>query len=127
MTVLTKAKDLCEAIAQSDEFQELIRTETILINDIDAQDLIERFNKLQTELENLFRQGKKATAQQFRELRVLEEELNKDLSAGPYFKAQHKFTDLLSQINKMINDTIQLKNNIGTGHCICGKHTSFGS
>jgi cell fate (sporulation/competence/biofilm development) regulator YlbF (YheA/YmcA/DUF963 family) len=123
MTVLTKAKELCEAIAKSDEFQDLIRTETILINDIDAQDLIKRFNKLQNELEILFSQGKKATAQQFSELRVLEEELNKDLSAGPYFKAQQKFTDLLSQINKMINGTIQLKNNIGTGCCSCGKHT----
>lgn len=123
MAVLKKTKELCEAIVQSDEFQELVRAETILVNDLDSQDLIKRFNNKQAHIENLFRQGKKGTSQEFSELRALEEELNRDPSAGPYLKAQQKFTDLLSQINNMINDAIKLKKNIGTGPCSCGKHT----
>ena len=123
MAVLKKAKELCQAIVQSDEFQELVRAETILVNDLDAQDLIKRFNHSQAELESLFRQGKKAAVQQFSEHRALEDELNRDLSAGPYFKAQQKFTDLLSKINNMINDEIKLNNKIGTGRCSCGNHS----
>lgn len=123
MAVLKKTKELCNAIVQSDEFQELVRAETILANDPDAQDLIKRFNQSQAEFENLFRQGKKTTAQESSELRELEEELNRDLSAGPYLKAQEKFTVMLSQINSMINDAIKLRNNAGAGHCSCGKHT----
>lgn len=79
----------CEAIVQSDEFQELVRTETILINDPDAQDLIKRFNHLQANLENLFRQGKRASAQEFSELQKLEEELLDNpeyINENPYEK-----------------------------------------
>lgn len=123
MAVLEKTKELCEAIVQSEEFQQLVRAETILANDLEAQDLIKRFNHLQAGLETLFRQGKKATAQEFNELRELEKELNGDPSAGPYLKAQQKFTDMLSNINNMINDSIKQSNNIGAGHCGCGKHT----
>jgi cell fate (sporulation/competence/biofilm development) regulator YlbF (YheA/YmcA/DUF963 family) len=122
VAVLNKTKELCEAIVQSDEFEELIRAETILVNDLDAQDLIKRFNHLQANLENLFRQGKKATAQEFSELRALEDELNRDPSAGPYLKGQQKFTDMLAQINNMINDAIKHRNKAGAGSCSCGKH-----
>lgn len=50
MDVLTKTKELCEALTDSPEFKELARTETILKHDPDAQDLIKRFNEAQNYL-----------------------------------------------------------------------------
>lgn len=121
MDVLTKTKELCEALTDSPEFKELARTETILKHDPDAQDLIKRFNEAQNYLHNLYTTGKKAAAEDFAKLRKIESEMEEDASTGPYLKAQQSFSDLMTKINQMINEAIQ-QPGTSTGHCNCGKH-----
>lgn len=127
MNVVTKTEELCQAILESEEFKELIRSETILENDLDARELVTEFNVLQTKLQNLYNEGKKATKDDFKRLRELEQEMAEDASVGPYLKAQQIFTDLLGKINNMINESIRTRNTMGKNsssgsNCNCGGH-----
>lgn len=123
MDVNVKTKELCEAIIESEEFKDLIRTETILFHDPDAQDLIQEFNQLQTKLQNLYQESKKATSEDFARLRDLEKALNSEPSAVPYLVAQQKFTNLIAKVNSTINETIRIRNTTRGSSCSCGKHT----
>ncbi|MHB1126734.1 MAG: YlbF family regulator [Bacillota bacterium] len=118
--VLEKARELCVALMECEEYKRLRTSETYMINDPDAQDLTREYNEAIKALNDHVREGHVPSKDELDKLRSLEVAMSEDETIGPCFKAQKEFEGLIAEVNKMINAAIR-----GPGSpegCTCGHH-----
>lgn len=119
MTLIEKAHDLANAITTSEEYQVLRQAEQDMLNDDDAQALIDKYNDLQQRL---------ATEDESDALNAEIESLQQLMEDTPtlaaYLQAQDKVTAVLEEINFILGRAINGEDNeeeaCDSGSCSSG-------
>lgn len=115
MSVIDKAKQLGEEIANSKELLEMREAELVMTRDPEALSIIQKFNEKQRIFRTIQEQGLELTDSQKREADELESEMLDNPYIYNFFKAQQTFEKVLEQINNIIGEAIGM----GGGGCSC--------
>lgn len=113
MSVLDKARELAAEILESSELVEMRNTEQAMLNDEEAQKLIEEFKNKQKAYQLVKSQGKELTESQQQEVDDLESRMLDNPLILDYFRAQQNFENMLEEINNIIAGAIS------GGECQC--------
>ncbi|GAB4271824.1 hypothetical protein Tfer_0512 [Thermincola ferriacetica] len=115
MTVLEKAKELAQAIAECDELKEVRAAETRMTLDPDAQDILREFQIKQREFYNIQVNGGELTEEQKRDVERIENRMSQNEYIRKFVGAQERFEALLNSVNMIIAQAIS-----GNSGCGCG-------
>lgn len=113
MSVLDRARELATEILESSELNEMRNTEKTMLNDEDAQKLIQEFKDKQKAYQLVKSQGKELTESQQQEVDDLETRMLDNPLILDYFRAQQNFENMLGEINNIIAGAIS------GGECEC--------
>lgn len=113
MSVLDRARELATEILESSELNEMRNTEQTMLNDEDAQKLIQEFKDKQKAYQLVKSQGKELTESQQQEVDDLETRMLDNPLILDYFRAQQNFENMLGEINNIIAGAIS------GGECEC--------
>lgn len=115
MSVLDKARELGVELSNCTELHQMREAEAMMLQNPEAQEIINDFNEKQRAFQMIQSQGHQLTESQKKEA----EELEKKMLDNPYiynfFKAQQTFEKILEEINNIIGEAI----GAGSG-CDCG-------
>ena len=115
MSVIEKARQLGEEIANSKELLEMREAEFMMTKDPEAMGIIQKFNEKQRIFRTIQEQGLELTDSQKREAEALENEMLDNPYIYSFFKAQQNFEKVLEQINNIIGEAIGTSG----GSCSC--------
>jgi cell fate (sporulation/competence/biofilm development) regulator YlbF (YheA/YmcA/DUF963 family) len=119
MSILEKAKDLAEAIADSQEVSQVKEAEMKMYQNSEAVAILEEVAKKQEELRNLQMLGKEITQEQIEELYKLQEDAEAMEDVQNYVQAQNKLNQLMQTVNLIIEQAIS-GNDGCSGNCSSG-------
>ncbi|MHB8986179.1 MAG: YlbF family regulator [Eubacteriales bacterium] len=114
MSVIDKAKQLGEEIANSKELKEMREAELMMTKDPEALNIIQNFNEKQRVFRTIQEQGLELTDSQKKEVEDLESRMIENPFIYNFFKSQQTFEKVLEQINNIIGEAIGM----GSG-CSC--------
>lgn len=114
MSVIDKAKQLGEEIANSKELKEMRDAELMMTKDPEALNIIQNFNEKQRVFRTIQEQGLELTDSQKKEVEDLESRMIDNPFIYNFFRAQQTFEKVLEQINNIIGEAIGM----GSG-CSC--------
>lgn len=114
MSVIDKAKQLGEEIANSKELKEMREAELMMTKDPEALNIIQNFNEKQRVFRTIQEQGLELTDSQKKEVEDLESRMIDNPFIYNFFRAQQTFEKVLEQINNIIGEAIGM----GSG-CSC--------
>ncbi|MHB1042560.1 MAG: YlbF family regulator [Eubacteriales bacterium] len=114
MSVIDKAKQLGEEIANSKELKEMREAELMMTKDPEALNIIQNFNEKQRVFRTIQEQGLELTDSQKKEVEDLESRMIDNPFIYNFFKSQQTFEKVLEQINNIIGEAIGM----GSG-CSC--------
>ncbi|SMB95070.1 Cell fate regulator YlbF, YheA/YmcA/DUF963 family (controls sporulation, competence, biofilm development) [Desulfonispora thiosulfatigenes DSM 11270] len=120
MQILDKAKELADAIRNSEELKAVREGEMAISADPEAQKIIEEYQNLQKEVHT---QGlQELTAELKEQADSIEEKMSKNQTLVDYLGAQEKLDNILGQLNNMINNALTQQNEEGCTSCssCCG-------
>ncbi|MCL6639442.1 MAG: YlbF family regulator [Firmicutes bacterium] len=120
MSVIDKAKELGEEIANSNELREMREAELMMMQDPEAQAIIKAFNEKRDLFRTLQEQGRELTAAQKAQAEELEDKMLDNPYIFNFFKAQQNFEKLLEQINSIIDSAIGGDTGCGCDSDDCG-------
>ncbi|WP_347490961.1 YlbF family regulator [Desulfoscipio sp. XC116] len=106
MSILEKAYELGQEIAASDELNDMKNSEMSMMQDPEAQGIIQEFNTKQKQYLEMQKQGQQLTDDQKKEVSDLEKRMLDNPLIYNYFQAQQKFEKVLEQINGIISNAI---------------------
>ncbi|MCL5058758.1 MAG: YlbF family regulator [Actinobacteria bacterium] len=106
MSILEKARELGEEIASSPELQQMKEAEIAMMNDTQATDLVEEFNRKQRKYLDLKAQGADLDNEQVKETEDLEKKVMGNRLIVDFFRKQQNFERIIEQINEIISDAI---------------------
>lgn len=104
--IFEKARELGEAIMESEEFKELKKTETEQENDEEALRLLKEYNDVRKKLADEVRNGSVSEEQMSKIREELEEAYSKITTNDhitAYINAQRKFQSVIDQMNSIIS------------------------
>ncbi len=104
--VLSKAKDLADAIAESSEIKTLRDAEIAMNLDQAALAIIDEFQNKQREYQEVMMSGGKLSAPQEAEHAALEEKMEANNFIRTYFDAQQEVEKLLQAVNMIVSRAI---------------------
>jgi len=106
MSVLEKAFELSQEILACEEMKDMKSAEEAMMQDLDAQKIIQEFDLKQQEFLELQDQGLSLTEAQKQEVAEMEERMYANSLIYSYFQAQQKFEQVLEEINNLISHAI---------------------
>lgn len=106
MSIMEKAMELGQEIANSVELNEMKNAELAMLQNEEAKKIIEGFNQKQQYYMELQRQGQELTASQKEDVKQVEEAMLDNPLIYNFFKAQQNFERILEQINNIISQAI---------------------
>ncbi|MEW6622447.1 MAG: YlbF family regulator [Bacillota bacterium] len=106
MSIDIKAKELADAVKESEEFKNLTSAHARLKIDISAQDLIRQIQKLQEKAFEAQRQGTPADKSIIDQLKALEVTAQQNDTLNKLFKAQEKFNMLMHNVSEKISSEL---------------------
>jgi cell fate (sporulation/competence/biofilm development) regulator YlbF (YheA/YmcA/DUF963 family) len=106
MSILEKAYELGQEIAESQELAAMKDAELNMMQDAEAQKIIQEFNEKQKTFMMLQQQGQQLTESQKQEVEDLEKRMLDNPLIYDFFKAQQNFEKVLEEINKIISQAI---------------------
>lgn len=122
MSVLDKAKELGMELSSSTELISMREAEAMMLQNPEAQEIINEFNEKQRAFQMIQAQGQPLTEGQKKEAEDLEKKMLDNPYIYNFFKAQQTFEKILEAINNIIGEAI------GTGSgCNCGSECGEGS
>lgn len=122
MSVLDKAKELGVELSSSTELISMREAEAMMLQNPEAQEIINEFNEKQRAFQMIQSQGQPLTEGQKKEAEDLEKKMLDNPYIYNFFKAQQTFEKILEAINNIIGEAI------GTGSgCNCGSECGEGS
>ena len=101
-----KAVILAEAIAQSEELDDLRGKEFAMVIDDVAQQLLEELAQAQDRLIAKQEKGEEPTKEDKKSVEAIEDKMGRNKSIAAYFKAQDKFKKMLEDVNAIIAGAI---------------------
>jgi len=119
MDVITKARELGEAIADSEEMADLKRYEAALEADAEASRLLEEYNALLFEIAQMEKAGhdRQAVLAKKERLNAKMEEINCCDTARGYLAAKSRFDRMIKTVNAVITFEITGEEQQGSGGC----------
>jgi cell fate (sporulation/competence/biofilm development) regulator YlbF (YheA/YmcA/DUF963 family) len=106
MSILEKARELGEKIATSPELRQMKEAEIAMLNDSQANSLVEEFNQTQRKYLDLKAQGLELAGDQVKEVEELEKRVMDNPLIVDFFRKQQSFEMIIEQINEIISDAI---------------------
>jgi len=106
MSVLEKAFELGQEILASEEMKNMKTAEEAMMQDPEAQKIIQEFDLKQQEFLELQNQGLPLTEAQKQEVTEMEELMYANPLIYSYFQAQQKFEQVLEEINHLLSHAI---------------------
>ena len=106
MTIDEKAIELGKMISVSDEFQAMRQAESALRGDTDGFKMVEEFQMLQRNLDQMQRSGQQLTEDNMRELQETEEKAMQNSNVKGFFDANMRFFQLLEHVNAKVQEGI---------------------
>ncbi len=106
MSIMEKAYELGQEIAMSKELREMKNAELEMMQDDEAQKIIQEFNEKQKLFMAMQREGKELTESQKEEVKDLEQRMLDNPLIYKFFKAQQDFEKVLEEINEIISRAI---------------------
>lgn len=106
MSIMEKAYELGQEIAMSKELREMKNAELEMMQDDEAQKIIQEFNEKQKLFMAMQREGNKPTESQKEEVKDLEQRMLDNPLIYKFFKAQQDFEKVLEEINEIISRAI---------------------
>lgn len=114
LSVLDKARELADAIAESSEIAELRSTEIAMGQDDAAQDIIAEFQVKQKEYYEIQMQGEELNDIQKQVIAAIEAKMAANPSINAYLSAQEKLEKMLRSVNFIITKAISGENSCGS-------------
>ncbi|TYO97808.1 YlbF family regulator [Desulfallas thermosapovorans] len=106
MSILEKAYELGQEIAASEELNNMKNAELTMMQDQEAQSIIQEFNAKQRQYMEMQRQGQQLTETQKKEVADLEKRMLDNPLIYSFFQAQQNFEKVLEEINNIISKAI---------------------
>lgn len=106
MSVLDKARELGAEILQSQELNDMKNAELAMINDVEAQKIIDQFKDKQRTYQAVKAEGGELSEDQQKEVEDLEQKMLENQLILEYFKTQQSFEQMLEEINNIIAGAI---------------------
>ncbi|WP_066635576.1 YlbF family regulator [Desulfolucanica intricata] len=127
MSILDKARELGQEIANSPELEAMRIAEVNMLNDPVSEKIIREFEDRQRVLHELHHQGKELSESQKKEVEEFEQKMLSNDLIVTYFKAQQEFEKILEAVNNIIAEAISGESQgceCGTSACCssCGSH-----
>ena len=110
--IIKMAFELGNAIAQSNEIDELKIMQGKLSDDSDAYGLIMRYQEAQTQMENKLQEGMNVTDVEENHIAIMEQEINNNTLIQELIQVQEKFDNLMQGVYFALNQAIS-----GTDSC----------
>ncbi|MSS42841.1 YlbF family regulator [Anaerosalibacter bizertensis] len=108
MNVYDEAHKLARAIKESDEYNEYFEKQKNVFSDVKNREMIDDFREkaLEVQMEQL--SGKEVDKEKIEKLQKLEQILMLNPDIKEFFIAEMKFTQLISDVYKILDDVIKL-------------------
>ncbi|HHV26094.1 YlbF family regulator [Anaerosalibacter bizertensis] len=108
MNVYDEAHKLARAIKESDEYNEYFEKQKNVFSDVKNKEMIDDFREkaLEVQMEQL--SGKEVDKEKIEKLQKLEQILMLNPDIKEFFIAEMKFTQLISDVYKILDDVIKL-------------------
>ena len=106
VAILDKAKELGLELSKSKEFSNVREAEITMMQDLEAQNIINEFQAKQQTLQTMQAQGLPLSEQQQREMGEFQKRMFDNPLISSFFKAQESFEHILDQVNKIISESI---------------------
>ncbi len=107
MDVEKKAKELGNEIAKTDEYQELERTSKNVQENTEANQMIEKVQELQQNIQFAQQSGVQPSEEVIQQFNDLKQQMNANLTIQAYAKAQEAFNQLMNDVNSAISKGIK--------------------
>lgn len=120
--IIKLAFELGNAIAQSEEIDNLKAMQVKLTDDQDAYSLIMRYQDAQTKMENKIQDGLSVTAGEENLIDIMEQQINANPLIQELIQVQEKFDNLMQGVYFAMNQAIS-----GGGSCEAGCESCGGS
>lgn len=117
MSVIDKARELGDEIASSAELNAMRNAEAVMLQDSEAQKIIQEFQDKQKALYMIQSQGHQLTDSQKKEVELLENKMLANPLIRDYFQAQQNFEKVLEEINQIIGAAIAGQGNSCSDEC----------
>ena len=103
--VLNKARELGEALRESDEYKELLEAQKALDEDKETQELLNEYNAKAQEIQ-LKQMTGEPVEESMNELQGIEKKIMESESMQRYMDAENKFKELVDSANQTIVETM---------------------
>ncbi len=107
MEVEKKAKELGNEIAKTDVYQELERTSKNVQENTEANQMIEKIQELQQNIQFAQQSGVQPSQEQIQQFNELKQQMDANLTIQAYAKAQESFSQLMQDVNNAISKGIK--------------------
>lgn len=114
MSVLDKARELADAIAESSELAELRKTEIAMGQDPAAQVIIAEFQEKQKEYYEIQMRGEELNDIQKQVIASIEEKMTANPSISAYLATQENLEKMLRSVNFIITKAISGESSCGS-------------
>lgn len=122
MSIYEKARELAEAIANSDELRAVKENEIKIMIDPDARKIIEEYQAIQVEAINSGVQYEDLPQEKKDSMEALEKEMNDNEIVRDYIAASNELNQILESINMIIGSAL----NGGGSESSCSSCSSAG-
>ena len=102
----TATKAFAEAVVESPEYREYIRTAELFEKDVEAQSLFQSFQNAQQQLSAQQQWGAAGSTDEIRRVRELEQQVQDNTTLSEHFKAQTELVDTLKELNTVIGEEL---------------------
>ena len=106
MTIEQKAKELAEAVKETEEYKNLDSAHARLKLDVAAQDLITKIQKLQEEVHRDQMEGRAIDNAKLDEMKALHVTADQNETIIRLFKSQEVFNELMHSISEKISEEL---------------------
>jgi len=123
MTVNDKAIDLGRAVTETDAYKNLQKVQAAMIEDGEAQKLIQDFQKLRNSYDRMQSMGHELEEKHLEKLKELHDRMMENQLVKQYEEARSEFDQLLADVNAKINEGMgknQGGNSCDSGSCGSG-------
>lgn len=106
MRVLEKAAELGQALVECDEYIMLKAAETAMDNDVQAQEIIRKFQEIRQTAQEAHLSGDVQAEEYLQQFQEIQEQMQQNVAISEFLAAQEKFNLIMQKINLIIGKAI---------------------
>ncbi len=102
MSIDAKAKELAEAIKETEEFETLKSAENKLNIDVKASEMLQEFQDKQQKLQESQQNGEEVSQEEIQSLQSLQQQMQDNDTIKELMDAQKQFDNMLQEVNQTV-------------------------